>query len=683
MAKVKNGSFNTTGYEGRCLTFEWWVNSQNLETNKTNIGYKLYGAGGQSGIYYRAGNFKLIINGSEIYKSATRIDLLQGTIVTSGNLDIEHTSDGSKAFSAYAEAGIYYTAVNCTGSGSWELPDIPRASKVTGGSGNIGEATTITINRAVESFTHTLKYEFGSLTGTIATNVATSYKWTIPTSFYGQVIAQKEGKGKIICETYNGAVLTGTSETEFTAKVVNSNPVVGTFTYKDNNSVTTAITKDNQRIIRNNSTLLFTIGTATAKNSATISKYEVTFNERTLTRTSNGTLDFGIINLSSNSKAILKVTDSRGFTTSKEIEVIIDDWEIPKGIVSAKRKNNFYSETILKVDGTYSDLNGKNSLAIQYICRRMDLKESSYDGNLEDNKESIVTLDNNYQWHIQFFISDRLGQSTYNVYIDRGMPLIFFDRLSNAVGINKFPSGGFKLDIEGNTRGTNLPIATGLNNIKSFDDVGEGGQLFKSGLYSVVIDNVWYHLLNIRHRNGLTDGTLYGLQIRNRFTIGYPLEYRQQNNGTWTEWKDFSGTSYAQMWTNGQPSLSTQTKVNIWTGGSKIEGGSFVCDQANGRIKIPAGSAKVVEIYGTCAGGGYALIDLRLSDGTTTFQSRTISQVAGNTYWSSPLSSMLVSIPDTTKDWYLEMYAGGYNSTYLMNSGFGAGSSFMGVKKVS
>lgn len=540
MAKVSSGSFKTTAYEGRCLKFEWWTNSRNSETNKTNIGYKVTGADGTDGYWYYSAPFEVIINGQKVYSSSTRIKLYKGTIVTSGTLDIEHTSDGSKSFSASVRGAIYSSAYNCSGSSSWDLVDIPLASKVTGGSGDIGKETTINISRASANFIHTLKYEFGSLTDTIATNVATSHKWTIPTSFYAQIINAKSGKGKIICETYNGTKLIGTSEVEFTANVIDSDPVAGTFTYKDNNNVTTEITEDNQLIIRNNSILLFNIGTATAKNSATISKYEVTFNGVTQSLTKAGTLNFGIINLSNNSKAILKVTDSRGFTATKEVEVKMLDWEIPKGIVSAKRKNNFYSETALKVDGNYSSLNGKNTLAIQYICRRVDLKESSYDGDLEDDKETIVELDNNYQWHIQFFISDRLGQSTYNVYIDRGIPLMFFDRLLNAVGINKFPSDGFKLDVDGNTRATNLPISTGINTLTSFDDVGSGGLLFKSGLYSVCVDNIWYHLLNIRHRNGYTDGVSYGLQIRCRFTIGSPLEYRQQNNGTWTEWKEIA-----------------------------------------------------------------------------------------------------------------------------------------------
>ena len=149
------------------------------------------------------------------------------------------------------------------------------------------------------------------------------------------------------------------------------------------------------------------------------------------------------------------------------------------------------------------------------------------------------------------------------------------------------------------------------------------------------------------------------------------------------KYKKQSGTSFAQMWTNGSASFTTQEKVNFWTGGTIVEEGDFVCEPANGRIKIPAGSAKCVEIFAHCAGGDYALIDLRLTNGTSVWQNRTIFQSGGNKYWSQPVANMIVKITDTTQDSYLEMYVGGYNSTFLMNSGFGEQATFMGVKKIS
>ena len=54
---ASSGSFNTTGYEGRYLTFRWQITKTDIENNKTTISWTLTGAGtGQAG-WYKAGNF--------------------------------------------------------------------------------------------------------------------------------------------------------------------------------------------------------------------------------------------------------------------------------------------------------------------------------------------------------------------------------------------------------------------------------------------------------------------------------------------------------------------------------------------------------------------------------------------------------------------------------------------------
>ena len=60
------------------------------------------------------------------------------------------------------------------------------ASSVTCSTADIGSAPTIQISRNSTSFTHTLTYEFGSLSGTIATKTSdtTITSWKFPTSFY-------------------------------------------------------------------------------------------------------------------------------------------------------------------------------------------------------------------------------------------------------------------------------------------------------------------------------------------------------------------------------------------------------------------------------------------------------------------------------------------------------------------
>jgi hypothetical protein len=124
---ANKGSFDTTAYGGRHLTFSWSIKSQDPKTNKTVIDWSLKGAGDESG-YYKAGGFKVVINGATVYSKTTdyRIELYSGTKVASGTATITHDTDGTKTFSASAEAGIYYYAVNCKGEGKWDLTPIER-----------------------------------------------------------------------------------------------------------------------------------------------------------------------------------------------------------------------------------------------------------------------------------------------------------------------------------------------------------------------------------------------------------------------------------------------------------------------------------------------------------------------------------------------------------------------------
>jgi hypothetical protein len=130
MAQVNNGSFTTTASEGRSLTFNWSKVSSDISGNYTDISWSLTGSGSAGG-YVMAGNFTVIIDGETVYSSSNRIEVWSGTVVASGTKRLYHGTTGNKTFSASASAGIYAYAVNCSGSGSWELPTIPRYANIT------------------------------------------------------------------------------------------------------------------------------------------------------------------------------------------------------------------------------------------------------------------------------------------------------------------------------------------------------------------------------------------------------------------------------------------------------------------------------------------------------------------------------------------------------------------------
>lgn len=171
-----SGSFQTNSYYNRSIQFDWWINgAQDIVNNKTNIGWQLKGSGTASG-YIVSGNFKVDAGGAIRYSSATRINLYQNTVIASGSFDVYHNSTGEGSFGAYAEAGIYQIAVNCTGSSSWVLPTIPRYANFTEHYSSAKTISTITVQWNTDAVCDALQY---SLNGGAWTGIGYSTTYTL------------------------------------------------------------------------------------------------------------------------------------------------------------------------------------------------------------------------------------------------------------------------------------------------------------------------------------------------------------------------------------------------------------------------------------------------------------------------------------------------------------------------
>ena len=312
-----SGSFNTSGYEGRYLQFSWSEKSQNVADNTTTIAWTLKGAGtGESGWYY-TGNFKVVIDGKTVYQTDRddRIQLWNGTTVASGTHTITHNDDGSRSFTASAQAGIYYFDVNCTGSGSFTLDTIARASQpslitwpeTTNDVGYFGETISIHMNRKSDKFTHTVRYAFGSRTGTIATNVTTGVQWKIPESLMELLPADLSGSGLVYVDTYNGGTLVGTKYTGFTAKVPASVKPTVSATLKDINGVDSIYGKPVQGL----SQIQVTVNASLAYGSPIVS-YSVQINGA---KYDAAQVTSGLLQAAGNSPVRVTVTDQRGRTS--------------------------------------------------------------------------------------------------------------------------------------------------------------------------------------------------------------------------------------------------------------------------------------------------------------------------------------------------------------------------------
>lgn len=458
---ASNGSFNTNSYDGRHVQFSWSVASQSVANNNTTINWSISAVGGSSS-WYRSNPTGVYINGNCVYYNGTRVQQYKGTIA-SGSYTIGHNSEGNASFSASVSSAIYSASVNCNGSGSWSLPQIARASQpscitwpnTTENIGDIGSTITIHMNSHSSAFTHTVRYSFYDLNGTIATGVKDNCRWTIPDSFYSKIPNLNSSWGTIYADTYNGSAKIETKSVKFTCNVSNANPTIEKIDYYDSNKKTTDITKDNQIIIRNNSNLEFKLTNLIALKYATLSKVEILLNGITKSATLSGSsvpsqvINFGIVNSSSNLTASISVIDSRGNKTSYSKDITIVDWVQPSAIINCQRENNFYSTTHLTVDGSISSINDKNLIKIQYQYKKTTDTNYSTLNTIQDNTQTSFEIDNKFAWDIRVIVSDLIGSTTYNLFVDNGIPIIYFDRLLSSMGVNCFPKYDNSFEVNG------------------------------------------------------------------------------------------------------------------------------------------------------------------------------------------------------------------------------------------
>lgn len=230
-------------------------------------------------------------------------------------------------------------------------------------------------------------------------------------------------------------------------------PEIDTCYYEDVNSATVAITENNQNIIQNRSVVRYTARDLTVKKSATISSVKVAVNGNTYDLTVSNSVAVGgnaVINSGQDVTATFTLTDSRGFTASKDVTVKMLALNNPSAIITVQRANNFYSETSINCDAEYSDIGGKNTITITYKARVQGTDPYTVTGSLQDNVPSTVTLDNQYSWELVVTLTDYFGMTTsYTAIVSRGMPIIYFDRINESVGINCFPKHQNTLEIDG------------------------------------------------------------------------------------------------------------------------------------------------------------------------------------------------------------------------------------------
>ena len=522
--------------------------SQSIVDNKSYVSYKstLYVDG--SGTYFYTGN--------------TTTKSLSGTGATAVNLDaqgnynvgentlceitgtVAHGSTGAASVSI--SAGWTSTPWEISGSltATANLPVIPRATTPVLSSTTItmGSAVNITLTPADSTFKHKLRYDFGSVTGSAdGFSIGTEYTaqgnqtvtFTPPTSLGGQIPNNMSGTGKLVCYTYNkdGAQI-GTSSVNITLNVPSYTPTVTGITLTGKNLLSDAYVKGKSTV-----TVAATVGTSYGAGTKSIT---TVIDGKTYSG-----LPFETAVLSNGSKtATITFVDTRDKSvTVTSSAITVYDYSIPNITDFTLARQSDGTTVIATVKGSISAINNKNAKTIKVALNGVTntITSSAYTINATTtftNVPTDSTLTGTASFKDSYVTIERTATLptvavTMDFYNDgKG---VAFGKVAEVSGLLDV---AWDMRVNGNINGVSISPDSYMNGGSRENITDENwiaGVPTFIGTYSQ--NDTWYNTISLRHRNGVEDGTKYGLQIRDELTRENSLSWRQQINGSWKDWR--------------------------------------------------------------------------------------------------------------------------------------------------
>ena len=306
-----------SGQYGHNMTLEVWSawNRQDIASNSStvNVQARLI-TNGYASMWGVTADLTITINGgSAIEHPAINIGTGSSQLIFAHDYNVPHNSDGTKTVDIKISV-----ALNSGGYGSsmvafdLPLPTIARASTISDVTGTLGSAMTLNINRKNSSFTHNLKYEFGSLSGTIATGVGTSVSWTPPLNLATAMPNRTSDWGQIVLETYSGSTKIGQTNCILTLNVPdNVKPTLGSITLTDSNTAVKNLLNTANTFAEIVSDIKVAFNSATGVQGSTITDYHAEIvNKNQSTNANNGNL--GLMKWNGSAQVKAWVVDSRG-----------------------------------------------------------------------------------------------------------------------------------------------------------------------------------------------------------------------------------------------------------------------------------------------------------------------------------------------------------------------------------
>lgn len=477
MATYTSSTFSTSN-EYIKYRIQATTNSENIVNSTTNVTFKIQVWRTNTGYTtYGNGTAYLQVGGSTYtasISSSKKFSYKSYTTVLTKTLDIPRGEAGDA--STYAQARISHDRFSSSYQGyTFNFPVINRYALITSAPNftDEGNPTITYTNPAGTDLVSDLRVRITWDGGSSATNYV-----SIPDaggSYTFELLAADRAAMLASCPNSNTLAVqfdlqSTMNETQYhnvkdaTMQVVNADPTPGAVTYQDINAATVQITGDNQKIVQLHSTLQIHTAASTAKKSATIATYRLSINGNEYTPDSSGNVTFINPNITGTFRATVTTTDSRGNTAAASVDINILDWAEPTAIYSLQRVDNFYTETILNVDGKISSVAGRNTLSITEKHRQAGSGSAwTTPTSVPDATDTTLNLDNLYDWEVLITVSDAFSSKEYTATVGRGIPIVFFDKKRHSLSVNGFPDEDNQFYVGGS--------------IKATDDADVGGDI--------------------------------------------------------------------------------------------------------------------------------------------------------------------------------------------------------------
>lgn len=306
-----------SGQYGHNMTLEVWSdwNRQDVASNSSTVNVQArLRTNGYASVWGVTAPMTIHVDGDdEIVNASVNIGTNSSLLIFAKDYVVNHDENGNKtvniSFKVDVNTGGYGSS---TVSLSIPLPQIKRASTISDVTGTLGSPMTLDISRKDSSYTHNLKYEFGKLSGTIATDVGTSCSWTPPLSLATAMPNRTSDWGQIVLETYSGSTKIGQTNCILTLNVPTSmTPSLGSITLTDSNTAVKNLLNTANTFAEIVSDIKVAFNSATGVQGSTITDYHAEIvNKNQSTNANNGNL--GLMKWNGSAQVKAWVTDSRG-----------------------------------------------------------------------------------------------------------------------------------------------------------------------------------------------------------------------------------------------------------------------------------------------------------------------------------------------------------------------------------